>query len=92
MLERACFAGLCSITSSIGKSPNPKGSFMRTYVCTRYEKVAFLECDLGQSEFTPGGMVSLHALSQPVFGKGSLLLSNAYFSIQYFRTSIFPSF
>jgi len=30
--------------------------------------VAFLECDLGQSEFTPGGMVALCVIQQPVFG------------------------
>lgn len=92
MLEKACFAELCSITSLTGKSPNPKGSSLRTHGCTRYDQVAFLECDLGQSEFTPGGMVSLHAVSQPVFGKDLHGLLNAYFSIKSFRTSIFPSF
>ena len=35
---------------------------------TRYRRVAYLECDLGQSEFTPGGMVSLNVLDQPIFG------------------------
>ena len=34
----------------------------------RYRYVAFLECDLGQSEFTPGGMVALNVVSQPLFG------------------------
>lgn len=34
----------------------------------RYRKVAFLECDIGQSEFTPGGMVALSLVSSPVFG------------------------
>ena len=43
----------------------------------RYEKVAYLECDLGQSEFTPSGMVSLHVLSQPVFGNDLPYLPNA---------------
>lgn len=33
-----------------------------------YETVAYLDCDLGQSEFTPCGQVSLHFLSEPVFG------------------------
>ncbi|KAH9843521.1 uncharacterized protein C8Q71DRAFT_2384 [Rhodofomes roseus] len=35
---------------------------------TRYRRVAFLECDLGQSEFTPAGMVALNILDAPVFG------------------------
>ena len=30
--------------------------------------MAFLECDLGQSEFTPGGMVALNIIERPVFG------------------------
>ena len=36
---------------------------------SRFHRVAYLECDLGQSEFTPGGMVSLNVLEQPVFGE-----------------------
>lgn len=35
---------------------------------SRYRRVAFLECDLGQSEFTPGGMVALHLVENYVFG------------------------
>ena len=35
---------------------------------SRYRRVAFLECDLGQSEFTPGGMVALNIIERPVFG------------------------
>lgn len=35
---------------------------------SRYRRVAFLECDLGQSEFTPGGMVALSLVERPVFG------------------------
>lgn len=30
--------------------------------------MAFLECDLGQSEFTPGGMIALSVIERPVFG------------------------
>lgn len=33
-----------------------------------YQRVAFLECDVGQSEFTPGGMVALNVISKPLFG------------------------
>ncbi|KAI0759724.1 hypothetical protein BD413DRAFT_617589 [Trametes elegans] len=35
---------------------------------SRFRRIAYLECDLGQSEFTPGGMVSLNVVEQPVFG------------------------
>ena len=30
--------------------------------------MAFLECDTGQSEFTPGGMVALNIVERPIFG------------------------
>ncbi|ORZ07051.1 hypothetical protein BCR41DRAFT_389064, partial [Lobosporangium transversale] len=34
----------------------------------RYKKVAFIECDIGQSEFTPVGMVALHIIETPALG------------------------
>jgi len=34
-----------------------------------YRRVAFLECDVGQSEFTPGGMVALNVVENYIFGK-----------------------
>jgi polynucleotide 5'-kinase involved in rRNA processing len=36
---------------------------------SRYQRVAFLECDPGQSEFTPGGMVALNLIQNPLFGQ-----------------------
>lgn len=48
-----------------------KSTFARTLLnrlVTKYARVAFLECDLGQSEFTPGGMVALNVLDTPLFG------------------------
>ncbi|TDL17675.1 hypothetical protein BD410DRAFT_729767 [Rickenella mellea] len=48
-----------------------KSTFARTLLnrLTRtYRRVAFLECDLGQTEFTPPGMVALHLIEQPIFG------------------------
>ncbi|KAK3612060.1 hypothetical protein CHS0354_021746 [Potamilus streckersoni] len=32
------------------------------------DRLCYLECDLGQTEFTPPGCVSLHVLTKPVFG------------------------
>ncbi|KIK54740.1 hypothetical protein GYMLUDRAFT_206207 [Collybiopsis luxurians FD-317 M1] len=50
-----------------------KSSFARTLVnrlLSRHDCVAYLECDLGQSEFTPGGLVALNVVhrSQPLLG------------------------
>ncbi|KAH7888207.1 hypothetical protein F5I97DRAFT_964674 [Phlebopus sp. FC_14] len=54
-----------------GPKKSGKSTFARTLVnrlLSRYCRVAFLECDLGQSEFTPGGMVSLNLVEQYIFG------------------------
>ncbi|GJJ07824.1 hypothetical protein Clacol_002029 [Clathrus columnatus] len=60
------FVGLVKGPKNCGKSTFAR-SLLNT-ILTSYARVAFLECDVGQSEFTPGGMVSLHVLSMPVFG------------------------
>ncbi|KZT20555.1 hypothetical protein NEOLEDRAFT_1075377 [Neolentinus lepideus HHB14362 ss-1] len=75
-------ACLSSVTSETTETKTPvclvkgpknagKSTFARTLLnrlLMRYSKVAFLECDLGQSEFTPGGMVALNVVDTPVFG------------------------
>ena len=43
--------------------------FTLNSLLSSYESVAFLECDPGQSEFTPPGMVSLNIVSKPCIGK-----------------------
>ncbi|KAK0455692.1 uncharacterized protein EV420DRAFT_1644472 [Desarmillaria tabescens] len=54
-----------------GPKKTGKSTFARTLVnqlLTRYQRVAYLECDIGQSEFTPGGMVALNIIESPIFG------------------------
>ncbi|KAF9224506.1 hypothetical protein BS17DRAFT_703140 [Gyrodon lividus] len=54
-----------------GPKKSGKSTFARTLVnrlLDQYRRVAFLECDLGQSEFTPGGMVSLNIVESYIFG------------------------
>ncbi|KAJ3496367.1 hypothetical protein NMY22_g19822 [Coprinellus aureogranulatus] len=60
-----------------GPKNTGKSTFARTLMnrlLETYERVAYLECDLGQSEFTPGGMVALSVVERPVFGAFSLPL------------------
>ncbi|KAG0046663.1 Polynucleotide 5'-hydroxyl-kinase grc3 [Gryganskiella cystojenkinii] len=48
-----------------------KSTFSRLIInsmLNRYRKVAFIECDVGQSEFTPVGMVALHVVETPALG------------------------
>ena len=55
-----------------GSRRTGKSTLARTVVnrlLTRFRRVSFLECDLGQTEFTPPGLVALHVLHQPVFGE-----------------------
>ena len=62
---------VCNVYLVKGPKNTGKSTFARTLLnklLETYERVAFLECDLGQSEFTPGGMVALNVISRPVFG------------------------
>ncbi|CEG44771.1 nuc156 family protein [Plasmopara halstedii] len=50
-----------------------KSTFCRYLVNTllsKFKIVAFLDTDLGQSELTPSGLVTLHALTTPLLGPG----------------------
>ncbi|CAE6391249.1 unnamed protein product [Rhizoctonia solani] len=54
-----------------GSKNSGKSTFSRLLannLTGRYHRVAFIDCDLGQSEFTPAGMVSLNVLEAPIFG------------------------
>ncbi|TEB24439.1 hypothetical protein FA13DRAFT_1669430 [Coprinellus micaceus] len=62
---------VCNVYLIKGPKNTGKSTFSRTLLnklLETYERVAFLECDLGQSEFTPGGMVALNLISRPIFG------------------------
>jgi polynucleotide 5'-kinase involved in rRNA processing len=55
-----------------GPKRSGKSTFARAVLnnlLTRYDKVAWLECDLGQGEFSPGGSVGLWILDKPLLGK-----------------------
>jgi polynucleotide 5'-hydroxyl-kinase GRC3/NOL9 len=42
--------------------------FLTNTLLNRFPQVAFLETDVGQTEFTPPGFVALNILSQPIIG------------------------
>eukprot|EP00455_Lapot_gusevi_P054538 TRINITY_DN8761_c0_g5_i1.p1 TRINITY_DN8761_c0_g5~~TRINITY_DN8761_c0_g5_i1.p1 ORF type:complete len:369 (+),score=41.81 TRINITY_DN8761_c0_g5_i1:385-1491(+) len=42
--------------------------FLVNHFLNRYEKVAFFDTDVGQTEFSPPGVVSIHVLDAPVVG------------------------
>jgi polynucleotide 5'-kinase involved in rRNA processing len=56
---------LCGATNS-GKSTF--GRYIVNRLLQSYETIAYLDCDIGQPELTPAGLVSLHLLSEPLFG------------------------
>lgn len=48
-----------------------KSTFCRYLInrlLSKYRRVAYIETDVGQSEFTPSGLLSLHYLTSPVLG------------------------
>ena len=61
-----------SIVLVKGSKRTGKSTFARTILnrlLSGYRRVAFLECDVGQTEFSPPGLVSLTVLNQQVFGQ-----------------------
>ncbi|BGP27310.1 Polynucleotide 5'-hydroxyl-kinase grc3 [Rhodotorula toruloides] len=57
----------------VGKSTFAK--MLVNELLERYEKVAYLDTDLGQPEFTPPGFVSLSVVSEPILGPAFTHLS-----------------
>ena len=58
-----------------------KSTFSRYAVNTLlndYPIVAYIEADVGQPEFTPAGMVSLHLLSTPLLGPAHTHMKHPY--------------
>lgn len=54
-----------------GPKRSGKSTFARTLLNTltmRFRRVAYLECDVGQSEFTPAGVVALNIVDKPILG------------------------
>lgn len=50
-----------------GKSSLARASLNR--LLGDFERVAWLECDLGQGEFGPGGVVGLWLIDRPILGE-----------------------
>ncbi|RCH84141.1 Polynucleotide 5'-hydroxyl-kinase grc3, partial [Rhizopus stolonifer] len=65
-LEQPKVVSLVCGAKNQGKSSFSK--YLINRLLNQYKTVAYLETDLGQTEFTPSGLVSLHYLQQPVFG------------------------
>ncbi|KAG0164071.1 Polynucleotide 5'-hydroxyl-kinase grc3 [Apophysomyces sp. BC1034] len=53
-------------SKKVGKSTF--GRYLVNRLLNTHKRVAFLESDLGQTEFTPSGTVALHILDSPILG------------------------
>ncbi|KAJ3158725.1 hypothetical protein HDU86_002690 [Geranomyces michiganensis] len=77
---------LCTVGSkNMGKSTF--GRYALNKLLNIYPKVAYLECDVGQSEFTPSGMASLHIISAPILDPPFCHLLNPYHCVYVGATS-----
>lgn len=58
------------ITGPRNAGKSTYGRFLVNTLLNKYEKVAFLDCDVGQCEFNPPGMVGLHMIDHrsPITG------------------------
>lgn len=55
-----------------GPKRTGKSTFARLLLnrlATVYRRVAYLECDLGQTEFCPPGLVALNVIEHPILGE-----------------------
>lgn len=71
-LEKVTQQGTSPLVSVVcGAKDMGKSSYSRYLInrlLAKYNRVAYLETDVGQSEFTPSGLLSLHYISNPILG------------------------
>ncbi|KAI9278871.1 hypothetical protein BDA99DRAFT_17788 [Phascolomyces articulosus] len=58
--------GLICGNKDMGKSTFAR--YLTNVLLNKHKRIAYLETDVGQSEFTPPGVVSLHIIDTPVMG------------------------
>ncbi|CAO3614406.1 unnamed protein product [Mucor hiemalis] len=63
--ERPVVSVVCG-AKDMGKSSYSR--YLINRLLSKYKRVAYIETDVGQSEFTPSGLLSLHYLTQPILG------------------------
>lgn len=70
-----------------------KSSFARSAVnrlLGQHDKVAWLECDLGQSEFGCGGVVGIWLIERPIFGKDEVPYYQLTRQVHHSRIPLLP--
>lgn len=70
-LENATKRATPVVSVVCGAKDLGKSSYCRYLInrlLTKYKQVAYVETDVGQSEFTPPGLLSLHYLTNPILG------------------------
>lgn len=70
-IEKAAERGTPPVSLICGAKDMGKSTcckYLINRLLTKYKKVAYIETDPGQSEFTPAGLLSLHYLTNPILG------------------------
>ncbi|KAL5013572.1 hypothetical protein ScPMuIL_007842 [Solemya velum] len=57
--------------------------FLLNTVLNSMNKVYYMECDIGQTEFTPPGCVALHCVEKPIFGPPFCHQREPIYSVYY---------
>ena len=78
-MESFLVAILCNLILHAIKSEN-------TMYIFRVKTVAYLECDIGQTEFTCPGCVALNLVSEPLLGKKLKLIMFKAIYLEYGTT------
>ncbi|KAI8811054.1 Pre-mRNA cleavage complex II protein Clp1-domain-containing protein [Cladochytrium replicatum] len=84
--HRVISDGSNPIISVIGGRNSGKSTcarFITNRLLQKWEKVAFLECDVGQTELSPSGLISLHVIAEPLLGPPFTHMGKGYRSIYF---------
>ncbi len=60
--------GIICIVGPLNSGKSSMARYVTNHLLSIHSKVAYLDCDVGQPEFSPCGMVSLHLISDPLLG------------------------
>ncbi|KAJ3410946.1 Polynucleotide 5'-hydroxyl-kinase nol9 [Chytridiales sp. JEL 0842] len=87
MITRAEKPSVTCIVGAKGVGKSTMSRYLVNSTLGRFKRVAFLDCDLGQPELTPYGMISLHIIETPLIGPSYTHLKTPYRSVFVGSTS-----
>jgi polynucleotide 5'-hydroxyl-kinase GRC3/NOL9 len=64
----SCHQSVICIVGSKNTGKSSVARYISNRIVSKYRKLCYMECDVGQPEFTPAGIISLHIIDRPLLG------------------------